>query len=115
MACASPKPFSITYAPSDAKRSAMALPISCVEPVTSAVFPASCLSMFSPAARDRALLSDALASLVRNGGRGPQHIDVEDAVLNVRSRRRGKPQRAVELLQLRLRRDADGLPRPELF
>jgi hypothetical protein len=41
-----------------------------------------------------------------------QHVDVRDAILIVRRRRRAKAEARVERLELLLRRDPDRLPRP---
>src|SRR5688572_5276816 len=98
MSAAAPKPFSITLAPARAKASAIARPMPLVEPVTTADWPASCLSFIFSSLREAffSLSSGHLASLVRNHGRGAQHFHVGNAVLVVGRRYRVEAQRAVE-------------------
>src|SRR5262245_23074044 len=110
MSPASPKPFSITFAPSRAKASAMPRPIPLVEPVTSAAFPESDFIVLR-----LSLPSYLLATLVRKRGRRAQHFDVHDPVLVVRLSHRHEAEAGVELLQVALRADAQRLARPEFF
>src|SRR5688572_24702315 len=115
----SPKPFSITLAPSAAKSVAIARPMPLVDPVTTADFPASCLlivvSCFSSGSRE-APPGRRRPRWRRDDGpltRFAKHLDVHDAVLVVRLGALHEAEFPVEAVEVPLRPDADVLARPE--
>src|SRR5450631_875510 len=109
MAALSPKPFSITFAPSRAKSSAIPWPMPLVEPVITAPLPLSESAILLPFL----FLSGLPGSRFQRPGRGAQHFDVRDSVLDVRLRGRGEPEILVEALEAMLRADANRTTGPE--
>src|SRR5665213_2826306 len=104
--------------------SAIARPMPLVDPVMSAVLPASSfaivislLSVVVGHCRPPRFTSRfyGLALPLQNRRRGSQHLDVHNAILVVGRGGRGEAELAIEALEVALRADPDRAPRPELF